>query len=97
MSSLNASRRVGRPVSSWYARLTHDVRATSPNVPICGSPDGPYPVSNSASRPSPARRPARRAASSKGQALGTAFGRTGGASRRIAGTGAGWVSDITAR
>ena len=23
------------------------VRCTSPNVPICGSPDGPYPVSNS--------------------------------------------------
>src|SRR5271170_6862754 len=25
------------------------VRATSPKVPICGRPDGPYPVSNSTS------------------------------------------------
>ena len=41
MSSLNASSREARPVSSVNARRTHDVRATSPNVPICGRPDGP--------------------------------------------------------
>ena len=41
MSSLNASSRDGRPVSSVKAWRTHVVRATSPNVPMWGSPDGP--------------------------------------------------------
>src|ERR1700712_1255424 len=71
MSSLNASSFDGRPVSSVNACLTQVVRATSPNVPICGSPDGPYPVSNSAlSLPEAARRRATFRASSNGHAFG---------------------------
>ena len=31
-------------VSFLKALITIDVRKTSPNVPICGKPDGPYPV-----------------------------------------------------
>ena len=41
MSSLNAISREGRPVSTVKAWRTQEVRATSPNVPICGRPDGP--------------------------------------------------------
>ena len=41
MSSLNAIRRVGHPVSASKARRTQLVRATSPKVPMCGRPDGP--------------------------------------------------------
>ena len=37
------------PVSTRKACRTMVVRATSPNVPICGSPEGPYPVSNTTS------------------------------------------------
>ena len=74
MSSLNASRREGMPVSSVNARRTQLVRATSPNVPICGRPEGPYPVSNKAVvLPLAWRRAATLAASSKGQAFGTSM------------------------
>jgi hypothetical protein len=41
MSSLNAISRDGKPVSAWNALRTQVVRATSPNVPIWGRPDGP--------------------------------------------------------
>ena len=72
MSSLKASRREGRPVSAVKARRTQVVRATSPNVPICGRPEGPYPVSNrAAALPCFSSRAATLAASSKGQAFGT--------------------------
>src|SRR5262245_19581121 len=47
MSSENEISRVLMlsPVSTRNAWRTMVVRATSPNVPICGRPDGPYPVS----------------------------------------------------
>src|ERR1700744_5317706 len=71
MSSLKASSLEGRPVSRVKALRTQVVRATSPNVPIWGRPEGPYPVSNSAwSLPDAARRVATFRASSNGQALG---------------------------
>jgi hypothetical protein len=43
MSSEKAIRRVliVSPVSARNAWRTIEVRATSPNVPICGRPDGP--------------------------------------------------------
>ena len=41
MSSENANNRVGTSLSSENACRTMLVRATSPNVPICGNPEGP--------------------------------------------------------
>ncbi len=41
MSSLNASKRDGRPVRVVKALRTQVVRATSPKVPMCGKPEGP--------------------------------------------------------
>ena len=43
ISSLNATSRVAQwsPVSARNAFRTMVVRATSPNVPMCGRPDGP--------------------------------------------------------
>ena len=43
MSSENAISRVGQwsPVRARKALRTIVVRATSPNVPMCGRPDGP--------------------------------------------------------
>jgi hypothetical protein len=41
MSSLKASSFDGRPVMTVKACRTQEVRATSPNVPICGRPEGP--------------------------------------------------------
>ena len=49
-----------------------DVRATSPKVPMCGRPEGPYPVSNSTKPFSGVLSPSRfnrLRASAKGQAL----------------------------
>ncbi len=72
MSSLNASSRDGLPVSAVNACRTQLVRATSPKVPICGRPEGPYPVSNSASAlPDRSSRAATLAASSNGHAFGS--------------------------
>ena len=36
----------GLPVKTSKARRTMLVRTTSAKVPICGRPEGPYPVSN---------------------------------------------------
>ena len=41
MSSEKQISRVGRSEISWNARRIIVVRATSPNVPMCGSPLGP--------------------------------------------------------
>ena len=43
MSSEKATRRVGMrsPVITRKACRTMEVRATSPKVPMCGSPEGP--------------------------------------------------------
>ena len=45
-SSEKQTSRVGMSLNSRKARITIDVRATSPNVPMWGKPLGPYPVSN---------------------------------------------------
>ena len=52
MSSLKAISRVRQwsPVSARKALRTMVVRATSPKVPMCGRPDGPYPVSSTTGR-----------------------------------------------
>ena len=78
MSSEKQISRVGAPVSVSKAWRTIDVRTTSPNVPICGNPDGTYPVSNSTGRSADgltfifSSRLTRLRASAKGQALALA-------------------------
>ena len=47
ISSENAINFVGQLTIAISAFLTMVVLTTSPNVPMCGNPDGPYPVSKS--------------------------------------------------